>query len=84
MDIFDIYEIGTKCEYLRQCSPNVWREAEIIDVSRKNGITVKTDTGHVSTHSVDHVRLVAPIINPPNTACSGLCLLSLLNGSYPR
>lgn len=65
MDVYDIYKVGAKCEYLRQCSPNVWREAEIVDVSYKNGITVKTDTGHISTHPVEHVRLIAPAIISP-------------------
>jgi hypothetical protein len=62
MDILYLYTIGKRIEYLRQCSPNVWREAEIIDVSYKNGITVKTDTGHISTHPTDHVRFIRPII----------------------
>lgn len=68
MDILYLYTIGKKVEYLRQCSPDIWREAEIVDVSYKSGITVKTDTGHISTHPVNHVRLVAPAINLPNTA----------------
>ena len=73
MDVYDIYKVGAKCEYLRQCSPNVWREAEIVDVSYTNGITVKTDSGHISTHPAERIRLIAPaIVCPTPRAADGL------------
>ena len=59
MDIFENYQVGAKCEYLLQQSPDIWREAIITDVSIKNRqISVLTDTGHYSTHNIDNVRLV--------------------------